>query len=143
MVRDLESSDFHWLKNPDGSWKLNEDGSKIINPLWPKNYINEIKALERSGMYRVVFVSSHDDIRREMAEVGIRYSNLFPTNTPEMKKIMMERYRLRQSPPEFINNLEKNWDSYINSLMNDSKSIKNVQLNPQSINMWHAWILME
>lgn len=143
LARDLESSDFHWKKDSNGNWELDENGNKIANEKWPANYIENIKALEKSGMYRVVFVSSHELIRSEMAKAGIRYSNIFPENSIEMKSIILNRCRLRQSPQEFIDNLDKNWDSYIESLVNDKGSVKNVQLNPQSINIWSGWIFME
>ena len=60
-----------------------------------------------------------------------------------MKKIILDRCRLRQSPPEFIDNLDKNWDNYIESLENDKGAVTNAKINPQSIEMWSAWILME
>lgn len=143
LARDLESSDFHWKKTPTGEWELDENGNKIPNEKWPANYIENIKALEKSGMYRIVFVSSHELIRKEMAKAKIRYSNIFPENTPEMKKVILDRCKLRHSPPEFIENLSENWDSYIDSLVNDTGAVKNVQLNPQSINIWSGWIFME
>ena len=143
VVRDLESSDYHWLKDPKtGDWKLDEEGKKIPNPEWPNNYIQDIKVLERSGMYRSVMVSSHVLVRTEMAKAGIKYTNLLPENTPVMKNIILERCKFRNSPPEFIENLDKNWDEYINSLINDSAAVAKIQLNPQSINMWSAWMLM-
>lgn len=143
MVRDLESSDYHWLKDTlTKSWLLDENGNKVPNLFWPTNYINDIKALERSGMYRNVMVSSHEMIRAEMAKAGIKYTNLFPENTPEMKKIIMERCRLRNSPPEFIENLDKNWDSYIESLANDKGAVAKIHLTPDSINMWQSRMLM-
>ena len=45
MVRDLESSDYHWMKNSNDEFILNDAGQKIPNPDWPKNYIEAIKAL--------------------------------------------------------------------------------------------------
>ncbi len=144
MVRDLESSDYHWRKTPGtNDWELDENGNKIPNELWPANYIRDIKALEKSGMYRVVLVSSHELIRSEMAKAKIKYSNIFPENTPEMKKLILDRCRLRKSPSEFIDNMDKNWDKYIDSLINDKGATKNIQLNPQSLEMWSGWILME
>ena len=145
MVRDLESSDYHWLRSLSNSqiWELDESGNKIPNDNWPSNYIRDIKALEKSGMYRNVLVSSHELIRTEMAKAKIRYTNIFPENTPRMKELILERCRIRQSPPEFIENLDKNWDAYISSLENDKGSVANIKLNPESINMWTAWMLME
>jgi hypothetical protein len=60
-----------------------------------------------------------------------------------MKKLILDRCRMRQSPPEFINNLDKNWDSYIESLVNDNFAVAKIRLNPESITMWPTWMLME
>jgi hypothetical protein len=141
-ARDLESSDYHWKKEPSGIWLLDSDGNKIPNDIWPTNYIQDIKALEHSGMYRVVLVSSHELIRKEMAKAGIRYTNLFPENTPEMKKIILDRCRMRQSPLEFINNMDEHWDEYIESLKSDKGAVAKIPLNPESITMWQTWMMM-
>ena len=137
MVRDLESSDFHWKTSVD----VKEE--KIQNADWPNNYIKTISALSRSGMYRMVCVSSHETVRRLMAKEKIKYTNVFPENTPEMKKLILERCRLRKSSQEFIDNLDKNWDSYIESMSNDPGAVAKIQLTPQTIDMWPAWGLME
>ena len=139
MVRDLESSDYHWeCENPK-----DYTAAKYRNPNWPKNYLDSIIALNKSGMYRMVCVSSHKDIRKLMAEAKIKYTNVFPENTPEMKKIILDRCRKRQSPPEFIKNLDENWDLYIESMKNDPGAVAKVQLTPQTIEMWAGWGLME
>lgn len=144
MVRDLESSDFHWIKSKtnNGDWELDENGNKIPNPLWPSNYIESIKALESSGMYLNVMVSSHKLIREEMVKAGIRYTNVFPENTPQMKKLILDRYKSRGSSPEFIENLDTHWDEYIAEMENDSGSVRNIKLTPDSLNMWTGWMLM-
>lgn len=134
MVRDLESSDFHWVI---------ENEIKKENLEWPKNYIDSIKLLSKSGMYRMVCVSGHEYIRKLMHDAKIPYTNVFPENTKEMKKIILERCRLRKNTPEFIKNLDENWDSYIESMKNDPGATATVQLTPQTIEMWSAWGLME
>lgn len=142
MVRDLESSDFHWLKiTTTDAFTIDETG-KIVNPHWPNNYIETIKALEKSGMYLNVMVSSHKLIREEMAKAGIKYTNVFPENTPEMKKLIINRYKTRGSSPEFIENLDTHWDEYIAEMENDTGSVRNIKLTPDSLNAWTGWMLM-
>lgn len=142
-VRDLESSDYHWLKElGTNNWSTDDAGNKIAHPLWPSNYIRDIKALEKTGVYRNVMVSSHALIRNEMAKAGIKYTNLFPENTPEMKKIILDRCRLRQSPPEFIQNMDEHWDEYLESLMNDPGAVAKIQLDTKSIMEWPSRMLM-
>ena len=134
MVRDLESSDYHWTTD--------ESGNKITHPKWPSNYISTIKALDTSGMYMNVMVSSHKMIREEMAKAGIKYTNVFPENTPAMKKLILDRYRARGSSPEFIKHLDEHWDEYISEMENDKGSVRNIKLNPESLSQWTAWMLM-
>ncbi len=135
MARDLESSDYHWI--------INNEGKKILNSKWPMNYISDIKALEKSGMYRNVLVSSHEEIRKTMASAGIKYTNVFPENTPQMKKIILERCRCRHNTEEFITNLDEHWNDYIDSLLNDSGAVCKVAINKESLEMWQTWMLME
>ena len=134
IVRDLESSDFHWT--------LDGKGNKLPNPKWPENYIESIKALDKSGMYRSVCVAAHQDIREKMAAAGIKYTNVFPENTPEMKKLILDRCRTRGNSQEFINNLDKNWDSYIESMENDPGAAAIVKLTPETIEIWSTWMVM-
>ena len=143
-VRDLESSDFHWVKsdNPNEPWKLDENGNKIPQADWPNNYIESIKALDRSGMYMHIMVSSHKLIREEMCKLGIKYTNVFPENTPKMKKLIIDRYIARGSAPEFIESMDAHWDEYIAELENDTGSVRNLKLTPESLNVWTERMLM-
>ena len=142
LVRDLESSDFHWLKDEKtGEFLLDKKGEKILNPEWPENYISSIEVLNKSGMYRVVLIASNDQIREELGKRNIKYSNIYPENTPVMKKLIMDRYRSRQSSEEFIANIDKNWDKFIESLEQDEKAVVKIRLTPQTINEWQVRML--
>lgn len=142
MVRDLESSDYHW-KGTRGVFDKDENGNKIPMENWPHNYIRDIKELDKAKVYRNVMVSSHEMIREEMSKAGIKYTNVFPENTPEMKQYMLQRYKDRQNPQSFIADIDKNWEKYIASMENDKGSVMNIKLNKDSINMWSTWMLME
>lgn len=133
-ARDLESSDYHWLLVDDG---------KVCNPQWPANYIEAIKALDKSGMYRVICTSSHDLIRSEMANAGIRYTNLAPEDTPEMKQFIIQRCKDRGSPEAFIKDLEEHYSVYVQSMINDKGATRVVQLNKHTIFEWDGWAMME
>ena len=134
LVRDLESSEFHWVTD--------ESGNKVVNPKWPENYIEAIKALSTCGLYMNVMVSSHKLIREKMAKSGIKYTNVYPENTPEMKKLILERYKSRKSSPEFIKNLDEHWEEYITEMDNDKGSVKNIKLTPESLKNWNERMLM-
>lgn len=132
MFCDLESSDFHWI--------INTSGEKCVNPNWPTNYIEQIAALSMAtGMYRAVFVSSHDLIRQKMGEARIPYTLIYPEDTPEMKKILLDRYKSRGSSPEFIQSMDENWSEYIKSMAEDRFATKKLALNHDALLQWGVW----
>ena len=134
FVRDLESSDFHWLKT--------SEGEKKENPQWPDNYIEQIKALRGGGgLYRGVLVSSHEQIRKLMAEAGIKYCNVVPENNRVMKNIMMERYRHRGSPKEFIDLMDENFEKFVESMINDKGAARVYTLDSYHIESWGDWLV--
>ena len=132
-VRDLESSDFHW--------NLHSNGEKELNPDWPLNYIDTIKTLENSGMYRLVFVSSHEDIRKLMAEYGIKYTNIFPQDTDADKKYILNRMAQRKSPDDLIWNIQENYSKYIESMKNDKGATHCLQINKQVMDNFARWVI--
>lgn len=134
MFCDLESSDFHY-------WgATNENGQALINSRWPYNYIEQIAALSRAtGMYQAVFVSSHDTVRQKMGEARIPYTLIYPEDTPEMKKILFDRYKSRGSSPEFIQSMDENWSEYIKSMAEDGYATKKLALNPDALLQWGVW----
>ena len=134
-VRDLESSEFHWVKGPA------DDRSP--NPSWPENYLESIRALDKSGMYRVVFVSSHQTIRQRMAELGIRYTNVCPQDTEAMKQMFLKRYRDRGNQEEFIQNLETHWSEYVEEMIQDPGAVTTIQLTPANLNDWASMCFYE
>ena len=135
-ARDLESSDFHWVKDP-------MDGHQIQNPQWPQNYLDNIKALDKSGMYRVVFVSSHAQIRQLMAQMSIRYTNICPQDTEEMKALFLKRYKDRGSPETFIQSLEAHWSEYVQAMVQDPGAVSTIQLTPANVNDWASMCFYE
>lgn len=135
-ARDLESSDYHWIVDPD-------TGEKKANPDWPANYIEAIAALDKSGMWRAVCVSSHQLIRSEMAKAGIRYTNIVPASTDEMKAIIIQRCKDRGSPEAFIKDLEEHYVDYVNSMVGDSNAASVLVLGPSNLTQWDALALME
>ena len=134
-IRDLESSDYHLFNDL-------LTGEKKQNPDWPGNYIEAIKNLDKSGMYRRVLVSSHQTIRTAMKEAGIKYTNIYPEDSKEMMDIMLKRYEDRGSPKKFIEDIRWNWKSYIGGMHNDSNAIAHIMLTPKTLEDWMTWCMM-
>ena len=55
---DSDSSNFSWLEAPAGGL--------VRNPEFPNNYIQHIK--ENIGKYEIIFVSSHEEVRKALIE---------------------------------------------------------------------------
>lgn len=143
LGRDLESSDYHWKrKNGSQEFELSKKGNKIPNPSWPNNYIETIDILSKSGMYRSVFVSSHQLIRTKMAEAGIKYTNLVPEDSPKMKEIILDRMKKRGSPDTFIEDIEKNYSKYVKSMIKDKGATATLVLTPETIQEWSKFVFM-
>lgn len=134
LARDLESSHWHWVIN---------QGGKEPNPNWPGNYIEQIAALDKSGMYRIVCVSSHQLIRTEMAKAGIKYSNIVPADDEIVKAIILQRCKDRHSPDAFIADLEEHYSEYVQSMINDPNATKVMILTKDTLMQWDAIALME
>lgn len=108
-VLDSDSSNFSWIKDKNGN------NTTKRNPDFPQNYINHIK--ENIGKADIIFVSSHDIVRKALYDNGIKYIVAYPDN--DCKDEYLERYRNRGNTEEFINMMNKNWDKFINGMKND------------------------
>lgn len=133
-ARDMESSNWHWFVDKHG---------KELNPAWPGNYIEQIAALDKSGMYRAVCVSSHQLVREEMAKAGIKYTNIVPGDNEVMKAIILQRCKDRHSPEAFIKDLEEHYSEYVQSMINDKNATAVMVLDQTTLMQWDGLALME
>ena len=124
----------HLFKNPQGFVVADSDSSlfswadpvaKVRDPEWPKNYIRHIFDTETS--VDILCVSTHKEVRDEMAMNGIRYNLVYPAL--EMKDEYIQRYKDRGSDPGFIALLEKMYEAWINEL-STQKGCKHIVLQP-------------
>lgn len=105
---DSDSSMFSWLDKEKG----------IRNPDFPSNYIEHIKGL--IGKKDIVFVSTHESVRRALEEANIGYCLVYPENTPENKTIWEKRMRERNNDQSFIDFILKNWDDMIDDMESET-----------------------
>lgn len=98
---DSDSSGFSWL--------IDGDGNKLRNPLFPKNYINHIK--ENIGKYKIIFVSSHKEVRDALLDECIFFYLVYPNE--RRKEEFIERYRNRGNDESFIKLVSENWDIWM------------------------------
>lgn len=108
-VLDSDSSNFSWIKDKNGN------NTTERNPDFPQNYINHIK--ENIGKVDIIFVSSHDIVRKALKDNNINYINIIPYDS--CKDEYLRRYRNRGNSESFISMMDKNWDSFIDSMIKD------------------------
>ena len=102
-LRDSDSSEFHFLEGLDG---------KTLNPGWPKNYLDHIASIVKSCEYQVLFVSTHEEVRRGLHALGIPYILVIPHKHPSVKTEFLKRYRERGSSEKFVKLLDENWNAW-------------------------------
>ena len=106
VILDSDSSQFSWVKDADGN------NTKERNPDFPLNYIQHIK--ENIGKVDVIFVSSHDIVRKALKDNNIPYFLVFPE-----KKMRVEwEYRMekRGNDKKFISFIVDNWSKFIDDM---------------------------
>lgn len=110
-VIDLESSDFHWIIDPNGE--------KQLHPAWPDNYISAIKLIanetsdiRKYDCVQYVACSTHKTVIERLIQDKIGFVII----APKTKSVYIQRYIDIGSSEEFIKSLDENWDSYMNDL---------------------------
>lgn len=111
MCVDLDSSQWNWLLNSDGSDILQEDGLRIPNPDFPKNYIDHVKFQIKHDFLDFVFISSHENVCQSLKENYMDFTIVVPALN--CKNEYLKRMEQRQSPDIFIQLVMKNWNSWV------------------------------
>ena len=102
---DMESSIYHW-----------EPGTivKTTNMYWPGNYISAIfeRAYKNRWAKTYILTSTHKEVLTGLKERGIDFIIVAPYD----KYKALRRYQRRGSPKNFIDSIDKNWDTYMTDL---------------------------
>lgn len=112
-IIDLEPIDYHWiykdaLKKLDcEKRKRNQD--RILNPAWPKNYIDDILLYDKD--YNIVLISGDDHIVSLLDEQGIFCYNIYPS--VNQKQDYIKRYMERGNSKEYIDFWNENFERTI------------------------------
>lgn len=114
-IMDLDSSSFSKL----------ESGKS--NPKFPQNYVDAIKELKKNGRYDLVFVSSHENVRKSLESNGIKYRLVYPAKALKYQYIL--RYLLRGDSDDFIDLMQNNWDTFIDSCSMDNAAERSFVLS--------------
>ncbi len=117
-VLDLESTYFKWLEN--GVAHLTEEERKgrkdrVLNPLWPQNYIEEI--LKQKDKYDIVLIQlSHKRLKNEQIfEYFDKHKIDYYVARPNLTgwKCIEQRLRDRGNTEEFVGQVRDNFNVFI------------------------------
>ena len=117
-VLDLESTYFKWLEN--GVAHLTEEERKgrkdrVLNPLWPQNYIDEI--LKQKDKYDIVLIQlSHKRLKNEQIfEYFDKHKIDYYVARPNLSgwKYIEQRLRDRGNTEEFVGQVRDNFNVFI------------------------------
>ena len=133
-VRDLTPEEYQF--------KRDISGFNILNPEWPNNYIEAIKSLDKSGMYRCVLVPSNIIIRNLMAKNNIRYTNICPEDSLEMRNIISSRLKSKHERNSVIEDIINNFSKHVKSMIDDKGASTTILLTPDILDKWQAWSFM-
>ena len=114
-VIDLESSNYHWI--------ITDSGNKVLHPEWPDNYVRAICAVanETDGLAdyaRTLYVccSTHNEVLTALMIRKQPFVIVCPKTDHNSMLQFLDRYRERNSPPEFINAMRNNWNKYMEDI---------------------------
>ena len=102
------------------------DSSTFDKSGFPDNYIaHMISILHREVPFPfLALVSSHEEVRNAMKAKGIPYTLVYPDRS--LKDEFIERYKVRGDSKSFIDLMDKNWDSFIDSCEKDTTYDKKI-----------------
>jgi len=113
-VYDLESTRYEWdcAEYKDIAVERLKGKERIKNPLWPQNYIDEIK--DKMQEYDILFVKAHPDILEVYDKENIQYVICYPCKQAlgEYKRRYVERGNSAEYMERTINSYDwkvKRW----------------------------------
>ena len=82
------------------------------------------------GIYKYIFVSSHQETRDILKELGLKYYVVYPDKN--LKEEYLKRYKERGSKEDFIDLMDKSFESFVDSIENNSPNGVKVKLTKDS-----------
>lgn len=123
-VLDLSSTKFHYLIEDSlicEKLKGNEN-CLIVNPNWPKNYIDEILRIHNN--YEIIFIFARDYILEELNKLNVNYVIAIPEDG--LKQEYISRAQNRGNEKNYINGFIERYEKWRN--MMKSQHVKKIYL---------------
>lgn len=92
------------------------DSSTFDEDQFPYNYADHIHQARLT--HDLCLISSHAAVRSELKARGLNYLLVYPARS--CKEEYLARYLKRGSPASFVQRMDENWDSFIDSCEQDS-----------------------
>lgn len=138
IILDSDSSKFSWLyrkrteeelKDAMRAWQatphllsptgyvetIRNEEIKVRNPDFPKNYIEHIK--ENIGKVDYIFVSTHEEVRKALADADIDFILVFPKQS--LRAEWVGRCFIRGSGENFCKMIADNWDTWMSQMWDE------------------------
>lgn len=104
----------------EGYLVTDSDSSLFPKDNFPENYVSHIvKLMNEEEPLDFIFISTHEEVRNALTAAGIEYTLVYPGQN--MKEVYMKRYAERGSPQGFLDQMEKKWDQFVESVAMDSQ----------------------
>lgn len=113
-ILDSDSSQFSWVKDVNGN------NTDVRNPEFPNNYIQHIK--DHLETEDIIFVSSHDNVRKALEENNIDYYLVYPDKS--LLDEWVYRMENRGNNEKFVNFITLNWDKFIDDIESETYPTK-------------------
>lgn len=109
---------------PEGSGVpvFDSDSSLFDKAAFPQNYIAHIKSVLSQFDDVVIFVSSHEEVRKALHDEGIEFTLVYPQR--ELKEEYIQRYAKRGNALGFITMMQERWNDFIDSCEADATPSK-------------------
>lgn len=85
------------------------DSSKFNKKEFPENYIQHIKNTIQTK--QLIFVSSHIEVRNALVDNNLKFIYVLPSMDRKIE--FLHNYKERGSSEEFIANVERNWERWL------------------------------
>jgi len=115
----------HFFKNEKNLSVLDSDSSTFEKSYFPANYINHIES--NIGKVDIILVSSHEEVRKLMAHVGIQYDLVYPGH--HLGEEYLDRYEKRGSSKSLIDAITSNWTDWLSSCIKDAGASRHTVLS--------------
>lgn len=98
---------------------LDSDSSTFDKASFPENYLTHIEMARLAGF--TVLVSTHREVREGLHARNIPFILARPAST-DQKQEYLQRYEDRGSPPEFVQLMDRMWDTFYDDVAKDFKA---------------------